>query len=199
MEKALSKLCDVLIQNNIIQNEDREVYEYCFAVLVMNVLYYLICLAIMIHYYCFLLPIIFIITFLLLRSFMGGWHAPNMWGCLLFGLLLFTAVVNLMIYPDITEQGKLFFGGFSMVFAVWAVHCFGIQDHPNRRLSSTEKLAARKKCYQLLAIVGMLMLFATFLGRSDIVFSMALSCFASTILLLLAKFQEKGTMNYETQ
>ena len=43
------------------------------------------------------------------------------------------------------------------------------------------------------------MLCATFLRQLDIVFSAALACFASTALLLLAKFQEKGTMNYETQ
>ncbi len=199
MERALSILCDFLIRQDIIQEGDREVYEYCFAILLMNVLYYLICFLVMIHYHCFLLPIIFTAIFLFLRSYMGGWHAPNMWSCLLFGLLLFTVAVNLMIYPDITEQGKLFFSGFSLLLAGWSVHHFGIQDHPNRRLNSLEKATAQKKCYMLLAILGLLMLCATFLGQLDIVFSAALACFASTALLLLAKFQEKGTMNYETQ
>ena len=144
MEKTLSRLCDFLIRQNIIQEEDREVYEYCFAVLLMNVLYYLICFVVMVHYHCFLLPMIFIVIFLLSRSNMVCWHAPNMWSCVLFGLLLFTVAVNLMIYPDITEQGKLFFSGFSLLFAGWSVHHFGIQDHPNRRLNSIEKVAAQK-------------------------------------------------------
>lgn len=199
MEKILSTICDLMIAHEIIQPEDREVYEYCFAVLFLNFMYYLICFAVMLYYNCYLLPVIFTIVFLLLRSYMGGWHAPSMWGCLLFGLLLFTIAVNLMIYPDITEQGKLLFGSFSIFFAGWSVHQFGIQDHPNRRLHSAEKIAAQKKCYVLLAVIGCIMIFAALLQQSGAVFSVALACFAATILLLLAKFQERGTTKYEEE
>ena len=90
MEKTISNLCEFFIRQQIIQAADKEVYQYCFEVLAMKLIYYAGCIAIMWHYQCFLLPIIFIATHTVLRSYMGGWHAANMWVCLFSSLLLFT-------------------------------------------------------------------------------------------------------------
>ncbi len=191
MEPIISKLCDLLIQQEVIQEVDREVYEYSFSVLILNSVYYLICFVLMLYYQTFLLPILFTTIFLLLRSYMGGWHANTMWGCMLLGLLLFTAAVNIMIYPDITGQGKLVFSGFVMLLTGWSVYRFGIQDHKNRPLSSLEKIAAQKKCYKLLFILSVLMIGAALLQQFDVIFCVGLACFAATILLLLAKTKKE--------
>ena len=191
MEPIISKLCDLLIQQEVIQEVDREVYEYSFSVLILNSVYYLICFVLMLYYQTFLLPILFTTIFLLLRSYMGGWHANTMWGCMLLGLLLFTAAVNIMIYPDITGQGKLVFSGFVMLLTGWSVYRFGIQDHKNRPLSSLEKIAAQEKCYKLLFILSVLMIGAALLQQFDVIFCVGLACFAATILLLLAKTKKE--------
>lgn len=192
MESIISKLCELLIQQEVIQEVDREVYEYSFSVLILNSVYYLICFVLMLYYQTFLLPILFTTIFLLLRSYMGGWHANTMWGCMLLGLLLFTTAVNIMIYPDITGQGKLVFSGFVMLLTGWSVYHFGIQDHKNRPLSSLEKIAAQKKCYKLLLILSVLMIGAALLHQIDVTFCVGLACFAATILLLLAKTKKEG-------
>lgn len=192
MEQIISKLCDLLIQREVIQEADREVYEYSFSVLILNSVYYLICLVVMVQYHSFLLPTLFIVIFLLLRSYMGGWHTSTMWGCMLLGLLLFTAAVNIMIYPDITEQGKLVFSGFGMLLTGWSVYHFGIQDHKNRPLSSLEKIAAQKKCYKLLFMLSLLMIGAALLQQIDVTFCVGLACFVATILLLLATTKKEG-------
>lgn len=197
MEKLFSRLCNWLVRNEIIQETEKEVYEYCFAVLFMNAMYYLICIMVMWHYKIFLQPIIFTTIFLLIRSHMGGWHAQNMWNCLLLGLLLFTIAVNLMIYPDITEQEKILFSGISMFLTSGTVFFFGIQDHPNRRLSKGEKITAKKKCLGLLFGLTAFVVIVLFLRWVDIAFCIALACFASTLLFLLAKIQKKGRRNYE--
>lgn len=197
MEKILSGLCEWLIKNGYIWENEKEVYEYCFAVLFMNVMYYLICILVMWHYKIFLQPILFTVVFLLTRSHMGGWHAQNMWNCLLLGLLLFTVAVNLMIYPDIAEQEKILFSGISMFLTIGIVFFFGIQDHPNRRLSKTEKITAKKKCIAFLFGLIAVVVIVLILRWEEIAFSIALACFSSTLLFLLAKLKERGTKDYE--
>lgn len=153
----------------------------------------------MCYYRCFFLPLVFTVIYLLLRSYMGGWHANNTWVCMFISLLLFTAVVNLILYPDITMQGKVIFSGVSVLFNSVVLSYCGIQDHPNRRLTRNEKIVAKRKAMHLLAIISFLMVIFVFVGRFDIMFSMALACFAATTLLLLAKFRAKGNEMYETQ
>ena len=130
---------------------------------------------------------------------MGGWHASNTWACMISSLLLFTAVVNLILYPDITIQEKVVFSGFSVIFNTVVLLYFGIQDHPNRRLTQKDKIIAKRNALILLAIIFFLMVIFVFAGWFDIMFSMALACFAATTLLLLAKFRGKGKDVYETQ
>ena len=158
----------------------------------MTVVYYSFCFLIMCYYHSFLMPFIFTIVFLWIRSYIGGWHASTMQRCQLVGLLLFTAIVNILLYPDVPEQGKVIFSGFSVLFIAWAVHRFGIQDHTNRPLSEEERAAAKKKFFVLLTGLGVVMLLAALLQQYTLMFSMALGCFAATVLLLLAKFQKKG-------
>lgn len=187
MEQLISAFCNKLIQNHVISENDREVYEYCFSILFTSVLYYAGCIIIMYRYQCYLLPIIFLVTYMLLRSFLGGWHAHNMWTCMFASLLLFAVMVNIFIYPDITMQGKLLFSGFSVLLNGWVLHHFGMQDHPNRKLTQEEQRIAKRNSFVLLAIILLLMILSAFASRFDIMFSMALACFAATTLLLLAK------------
>lgn len=199
MEKAISALCDTLIKRVIISKEDRDVYEYCFTVLAITLIFYSGAFLIMCYYRCFFLPLVYTAIYLLLRSYMGGWHASNTWACMISSLLLFTAVVNLILYPDITIQEKVVFSGFSVIFNTVVLLYFGIQDHPNRRLTQKDKIIAKRNALILLAIIFFLMVIFVFAGWFDIMFSMALACFAATTLLLLAKFRAKGNEMYETQ
>lgn len=199
MEKAISNLCDFFIGQQIIQAADKEVYQYCFEVLVMKFIYYMGCAAIMWNYHCFLLPVIFIATHTILRSYTGGWHASNMWVCLCSSLLLVTAMVNIFLYADISAQGKLLFTAFSMITAALTMHYLGMQDHPNRKLTKDEKAAAEKKFFHIFFISLFIMLVMLCLQQVDIAFSMALAYCMATLLLLLAKLQTKGMIHHETQ
>lgn len=191
MEKAISALCDYFIARQIIQAEDKEVYQYSFEVLTLNLFYYLLCLGMMCYYHCFLEPFLFTAVYMLFRSYVGGWHAPNMWLCLLFGLLLFITVVNIFIYPGIPEQGKVLFSFISMIFAGCIVHHFGIQDHPNRTLTPEQKAAAEKKFFGIFWGSAFLMLIANLLQQIGIVFSMGMAYFVVTFSLILVKLQKK--------
>lgn len=198
MEKSISNLCNYLIRQHIISADEKELYEYCFIVFISSALFYVGISIIMFHYNCFLLPCIFTITFLLLRSYMGGWHANNMWVCLLISLLLFTVIVNLLINPDISSQEKFIFSSFSVILNALSILLFGMQDHPNRKLTQAEKRLAENRCYKLLIIIAVLMIVLAICKSFDIMFSIALACFAATILLLLTKIQTKGWKQHET-
>lgn len=199
MERAISALCNYFIARQIITPEDKEVYQYSFEVLTLNVLYYLLCFGMMCYYHCFLQPFLFTIVYMLLRSYVGGWHAPNMWSCLLFGLLLFITVVNIFISPGIPEQGKVLFSIFSMILAGCSVHHFGIQDHPNRTLTPEQKAAAEKDFFRIFWGSALIMLVAALLQQIGIVFSTAMAYFVVIFSLIFTKFQQKGRNDDETK
>lgn len=199
MERALTALCNYCIHNHIIQEEDRAIYEYSFYILILSMFHYITCIFIMWHYQCFLLPILFLIVYQFIRSYMGGWHAPSPWLCLVLSLLLFTFAVNIFKYHGIPQQGIYVFSGFSIVLTFWAVYHFGVQDHPNRTLNVEEKAAAKKKCFFLLVIITILMLVSALLQRPNYMLSMALACFFATVIHLLCQILKKGHFEHETQ
>lgn len=193
MEKIIKILCNFCIYNQIFSETDREVYEYSFTVFLMSIIYYVFCFFIMLYYHCFLFPIIFTVTYQLLRSYMGGWHAPNIWLCLFLGLLLFAFVVNIFIYDGIPKQGIIFFSGFSIALTTWVIHRFGIQDHPNRPLTPEEKDTAKQNCFFLLVGIAIAMLLSALLQWPNFMLSMALACFSATVLHLFCQISTKGS------
>ena len=72
------------------------------------------------------------------------------------------------------------------------MHHFGMQDHPNRKLTEDEKAAAEKNFFRIFLVSLFIMLLAIGLQQVDIAFSMALAYSMATFLLLLAKLKKEG-------
>lgn len=74
MEKAAKSLTDYVIRKGMIDEADRETYEYGFTITIEVGLFVLFCLFMMLYLHMSAEGILFLIVFAPLRSYAGGLH-----------------------------------------------------------------------------------------------------------------------------
>ena len=84
MEKFSSKLIEFFVSNDLIKNEDKEIYEYAFNIILSSLIHIA---TVMILGLCFNLLIeslTFYCDYIVIRKFAGGYHAKRQQDVILF-------------------------------------------------------------------------------------------------------------------
>lgn len=130
-----------MIQNKVISEEQTKLYLYCFDFLFEQILYILIMSILGILCRRLNITIIFLLTFLPLRIFGGGIHAPTEKSCTVLSFIIYATI--LFVSPIITSKHSTLCFLSIMIAPV---------DTANKRLSQKQK-HQRKKCYSLLCLI----------------------------------------------
>ncbi len=75
------KLTDLFILKKIIKEEERNIYIYCFEVIISSFIYLVLFFTIAIVFKCLLQSILFLTGFWIIRSVAGGYHAKTYAKC----------------------------------------------------------------------------------------------------------------------
>lgn len=148
LNKMAVKITDKLVLKKIVSDDMADIYIYGFELLISFFFSTIGVLIIGIILGRFLQTLMFLATFILLRSFTGGYHANTYAVCSivtfsLFGIVLLLAefvFVPLYLYPIL--------GLIGTIIMVWQVPI----EHPNKKLSDDQK---RK--YKVISLVLFLM------------------------------------------
>lgn len=148
LNKMAVKITDKLVLKKIVSDDMADIYIYGFELLISFFFSTIGILIIGIILGRFLQTLMFLATFILLRSFTGGYHANTYAVCSivtfsLFGIVLLLAefvFVPLYLYPIL--------GLIGTIIMVWQVPI----EHPNKKLSDDQK---RK--YKVISLVLFLM------------------------------------------
>lgn len=151
LNKMAVKITDKLVLKKIVSDDMADIYIYGFELLISFFFSTIGILIIGIILGRFLQTLMFLATFILLRSFTGGYHANTYAVCSivtfsLFGIVLLLAefvFVPLYLYPIL--------GLIGTIIMVWQVPI----EHPNKKLSNDQK---RK--YKVISLVLFLMFIA---------------------------------------
>ena len=151
LNKMAVKITDKLVLKKIVSDDMADIYIYGFELLISFFFSTIGVLIIGIILGRFLQTLMFLATFILLRSFTGGYHANTYAVCSivtfsLFGIVLLLAefvFVPLYLYPILGLTGT--------VIMVWQVPI----EHPNKKLSDDQK---RK--YKVISLMLFLMFIA---------------------------------------
>lgn len=135
LNKMAVKITDKLVLKKIVSDDMADIYIYGFELLISFFSSTIGVLIIGIILGRFLQTLMFLATFILLRSFTGGYHANTYAVCSivtfsLFGMVLLLAkfvFVPLYLYPIL--------GLIGTVIMVWQVPI----EHPNKKLSDDQK------------------------------------------------------------
>lgn len=187
----LTNLCQIIVDffitEDIVSEEQREVYQYGVELSVSTLIGFFLVLAIGAFSGKLAESIIFYIVFCLTRSFCGGFHAHSHLLC----KVTFICVLILVLVMDLVlENIESYFWFVLYLYSLINVCVFAPVDNPNKRLTSYEKKRCKIISIILMVVwlVGMI-LFYSF--DSKLYHMVALTLFFVAILMLLGKSKER--------
>ncbi len=143
------KIIDGLIRNDVIKNEDRDIYLFGINQMFIISLNILTTLLIGIVFNVVFEMIIFSISYIALRSYAGGYHARNNLNCYIVSVLILLSAVGL-IKSDFWDLTNIIICLF--VSSIVIVRLAPIADI-NKPLDDVEKVVFRKKTLTILVIL----------------------------------------------
>lgn len=96
MEKFSSKFVEFFVSNNLIKNEDKEIYEYAFNIILSSLIHIATVMIIGLCFNLFIESLAFYFSFIAIRKFAGGYHAKTATRCYLFSSLINIIVLFLI-------------------------------------------------------------------------------------------------------
>ena len=96
MEKIGSKFIEFFVSNDIIKNEDKEIYKYALNIILSSLIHIA---TVMILGLCFNLLIeslVFYFAYIVIRKFAGGYHANTQLRCFLASVISTLLILGLM-------------------------------------------------------------------------------------------------------
>ncbi len=109
IEKLADSLTTKFINSNILRDEDREIYNYCFQAVISVAINYGLILLLSIILKEFICSLVFILSFLVFRKTSGGYHASSYLKCEIMSILSYLVLILII------KQFELVFR-FSILF-----------------------------------------------------------------------------------
>ncbi len=184
------RISSYFVLNNIIKEEDREVYDYSLELLLSTVLNFLAVITIAVFTGKILEGTLFVLGFVPLRALAGGYHADTHFRCLL--ILLFNFSLFLLIVFFI--PGKLLFLAtlFLTFVSVLLVFFLSPVEDSNRPFSEQERKTLKRK--SRISIIGysvaVLCLILIF-SNKILGFSLAFGIFSVSVSLIASVIKNK--------
>lgn len=185
--KISTLLTKQLTKKSIITNEEKDLYEYAFFMIISYLLFFFVSLFVGMIFRISLEAALFFVSFSLIRNHAGGMHAASETKCTVIttiSIIFCIIVLKLMIYYSLYE--------LSIVLMFIAILCFCFikpVDNSNKKLNEVERTNQHKKVIIIL-ISCLILFFATFIiKKQSIAFSLSVSMFLAAILLVAGKIQ----------
>ena len=149
VHKLSRKITTFFINRGSIKAEDREMYEYCFEVLLSTVINLLLLIVIGVATGKYLETLIFAVVFMLSREVCGGYHARTHLGCVCSLLILYGMMLGLT-YLSANVLFILSLVFFSLSLVVFLI--IAPVDCANKRISREERAKLRKRMFIILSL-----------------------------------------------
>lgn len=185
MSMVSDKIVDSMVIGKIIPAEDRDLYVYGFHqgfVLLANIITTII---VGLFFGMVIESIIFIMTYLPLRSYAGGYHAKTPTRCYFISIFMIAAVLSAIRFPNWNAPVVI----ACLIVAAAIIVILSPVEDANKPLDEIEKVVYKKRARTILAIeLGIAGLFAVF-GVGAIALTISVALFTMSIMLVLGKLK----------
>ncbi len=184
MFQDLSKeLSTLLAAKKVIPMEYIEIYAYGLELFLFKSTFYLIVLIIALLCNSVLVSLAFLVSFLGLRQYTGGYHCRTSGMCMTVSLLLYLSML-LIYHLDISRAASTLIVLSILSFIVILI--FSPRENKNKKLDNREK-----KIYRIVSLVISTILLASsylsYIGKIDWLFySLSYSLTADAVMILLS-------------
>ena len=186
----LTNLCQIIvdffIKEDIVSEEQRDVYQYGVELSISTLIGLFIVLAIGVLNGRFTESVIFYIVFCLTRAFCGGFHAHSHLLC----KVTFICILILVLIMDLVlDNIKIYYWFVLYLYSLIIVCAFAPVENPNKKLTSYDK----KRCKIIsiiLMVVWLVVMILFYSFGSELYHIVALTLFFVANLMLLGKYNK---------
>lgn len=150
MEKFSSKLIEFFVSNDLIKNEDKEIYEYAANIILSSLIHIATVMILGLCFNLFIESLVFYFSFIAIRKFAGGYHAKTPVRCYLFSFA--SNIIILCLVKWLSSINTLFI----FIFIIFELLCVVLillispLDTENNPLTGQEKKMYRMLLHYLL-------------------------------------------------
>lgn len=186
----LTNLCQIIVdffvKEDIVPEEQRDVYQYGVELSISTLIGLFIVLAIGVLNGRFTESVIFYIVFCLTRAFCGGFHAHSHLLC----KVTFICILTLVLIMDLVlDNIEIYYWFVLYLYSLIIVCAFAPVENPNKKLTSYDK----KRCKIILIIlmvVWLVVMILFYSFGSELYHIVALTLFFVANLMLLGKYNK---------
>lgn len=188
ISKISSRIAEILIKHSAIENEDEELYTYGFFILLSQILYFIIAIAIGILFNIIIESIIFYIAFQFIRKYAGGYHASTELRCEILSSLSIVICLFVIKLSEIYDFQTLLF----IISSLSAVCIFVLcpLDTPDKPLSDKEIKHFRKVSWLILLVIVAAIVISYVFKFQIVTMPCCLSLILESILLATGKIKK---------
>ncbi|NFA59768.1 accessory gene regulator B family protein [Clostridium sporogenes] len=179
------KIVDKLIDGNIIESEDKDLYTYGFHQGFLIIFNILTAIAIGLLFKMVWESLVFLMAYIPLRSYAGGYHARTPLRCYMFSLIIIIMVLLgiKFIYWNSIICIIVTFCTASIIFALQPV------EDENKPLDKKERVVYKKRTKSILLVLIGIGLVFWFFDNEQISITIIMALFVITFMLILGKIK----------
>lgn len=182
------RILNQLIQLNIIDSEDVEIYRFGLEGLSLKLIHYTSYLAIAFFAQEMTRFLIFFASFLILRKSAGGYHAKTRGRCYISScFIVFCMMICIKMVTDWNYEASV--GCILLLLSDFCIFAFAPLGNRNREYDAEETLLFRKRTVGLLILENTLVIILWFVGKVNYIMPIVLAIGVEALLLLLEKIR----------
>ncbi len=195
IHKLAVKTAGYLIMNKVGTVDYEESYIYGIEIMIEKFITYSVLLILALYFKQIIPSLLFVIFFVLLRGYTGGYHANTYAGCFISTLVMYLTC-SLVLAPRLLEEEILLFPGLAITIIV--ILTLAPVNHPNLDMNSKEIKNCKMGTKVVILIETVFILGGIICNVSKIyiVFSL-LGMVMCAILLILAKIMKQEVKVHE--
>lgn len=146
------KLTDKLVSHGVVQNDERDIYEYGFELVVSGILGFIIVATVGIVFKIFIPSLIFYFIFVIVRTFSGGYHATSYLTC---------KITFIAVYIGVMFFSVLFYQNYHLIYHILLIAIYIISilqyapvENKNKPLDNYERMKNRRISIILAVIIS---------------------------------------------
>ena len=184
-----------LVHDNIIDEDDQEIYQYGTEQILINVSMLAVIFVIAFAKNSWIHTFFWLCGMLPIRAIAGGYHASSSIKCNLLTISVF--ILNMVTINLLKKYMTIYLILFLLGTTLFSIFRFAPVDHKNKVLEDEELLIAKRKSYiSGIIIVGLCMMLALVIGiRSIITISTMMGAFTASISLIIGSIKRGGERN----
>ncbi len=181
------KIADSLVQNDVVKSEEVELYEYGVRQGIVLVINIMTAVLIGLILGMVLQSIVFLLAYMPIRSYAGGYHAGSQLTCYLFSIpFMLAALIGIKMVP-----WNIFLCIAALACAGLIIAIFAPVEDSNKPLDQVEQTVYKRKTYFILAVLISAAILFWMISLTQISLSIIMAIVMAAVMLILGVLKNK--------